>query len=69
MDTREEFFIELILSRHARKLLTSSCLYDLGLFAAHLDFDLQQWMTKERYIIIVIYYDTPSLPQTQSCLY
>lgn len=66
MDTREEFFIELILSRHARKLLTSNCLYDLGLFAAHLDFDLQQWMAKERYFIIVIYYDTLSLSSSDT---
>ena len=38
MDTKEEYFIELILSRHARKLLTATCLRDLGKFAAHLDF-------------------------------
>ena len=48
MDTKEEFFIELILSRHARKLLTTNSLRDLGLFAAHLDFNLVQWMGRER---------------------
>ena len=48
MDTKEEFFIELILSRHARKLLTTTSLRDLGLFAAHLDFNLIQWMGRER---------------------
>ena len=48
MDTKEEFFIELILSRHARKLLTTTSLHDLGLFAAHLDFNLVQWMGRER---------------------
>jgi hypothetical protein len=49
VDTKEDFFIELILSRHARKLLSSASLSDLGLFSAHLDFDLYQWMTKERH--------------------
>ena len=49
MDTKEEYFIELILSRHARKLFSSKCIRDLGLFASHLDFDLEQWMSKERY--------------------
>ena len=49
MDTKEEYFIELILSRHARKLLTATCLRDLGKFAAHLDFNLEKWFMKERY--------------------
>lgn len=49
VDSKEEYFIELILSRHARKLLSSRCIKDLGLFAAHLDFDLVQWMGKERH--------------------
>ena len=48
MDSKEEFFIELILSRHARKLLSNKCLKDLGLFAAHLEFNLSQWMSRER---------------------
>lgn len=48
METREEYFIELILSRHARKLLTANCLRDLGKFAAHLDFNLEKWLARER---------------------
>ena len=49
VDTKEEYFIELILSRHARKLLTATCLRDLGKFAAHLDFNLEKWLVRERY--------------------
>ncbi len=49
IDTKEEYFIELILSRHARDLLSSNCIRDLGMFASHLDFDLALWMSKERY--------------------
>jgi len=48
VDSREEYFMELILSRHARKLLTARCLQDLGRFAAHLDFNLHNWLTRER---------------------
>jgi hypothetical protein len=48
IDSKEEYFIELILSRHARKLLTATCLRDLGKFAAHLDFDLEKWLARER---------------------
>ena len=48
MDTKEEYFIELILSRHARKLLVATCLRDLGKFAAHLDFNLEKWLGRER---------------------
>ena len=32
----EEFFIDVILQRHARKLLSSGRLFDLGTFAAQL---------------------------------
>ena len=49
VETKEEYFIELILSRHARKLLTATCLRDLGKFAAHLDFNLEKWLARERY--------------------
>ena len=42
--------MELILSRHARKLLMARCLRDLGRFAAHLDFNLQGWMVRERWV-------------------
>ena len=55
VDSKEEYFIELILSRHARKLLSSRCIKDLGLFAAHLDFDLVQWMGKERCVCVCRY--------------
>ena len=48
VDTKEEYFIELILSRHARKLLTASCLRDLGKFSTHLDFSLEKWLSRER---------------------
>ena len=50
VDTKEEYFIELILSRHARKLLMATCLRDLGKFAAHLDFNLEKWLARERYV-------------------
>jgi hypothetical protein len=48
VDSKEEYFIELILSRHARKLLMATCLRDLGKFAAHLDFNLEKWLVRER---------------------
>ena len=43
----EEFYIDVILQRHARKLLTKCCLRDLGTFAAQLDFHMVSWLTKE----------------------
>eukprot|EP00794_Sanderia_malayensis_P008016 gene8016-8875_t len=49
VESCEQFFTDLILARHARKLLTSFRLRDLGRFAAHLDFDLTAWFTKERF--------------------
>ena len=39
--------MELLLSRHARKLLTSHSLRDLGKFSAHLDFPLPPWLARE----------------------
>ena len=39
--------MELLLSRHARKLLTAHSLRDLGRFSAHLDFPLPPWLTRE----------------------
>ena len=39
--------MELLLSRHARKLLTAHALRDLGRFAAHLDFPLPPWLARE----------------------
>ncbi|XP_030754447.1 guanine nucleotide exchange factor subunit Rich isoform X2 [Sitophilus oryzae] len=47
-NTAEEFFIDVILQKHARRLLSSHRLTDLGYFAAHLDFHLVAWLAKER---------------------
>ncbi|XP_046425934.1 guanine nucleotide exchange factor subunit Rich [Neodiprion fabricii] len=44
----EEFFIDVILQRHARRLLTARRLADLGRFAARLDFHLVTWFARER---------------------
>ncbi|XP_018917373.1 guanine nucleotide exchange factor subunit Rich isoform X2 [Bemisia tabaci] len=44
----EELFMDLILQRHARKLLLQHRLSALGHFAAHLDFHLVEWLIKER---------------------
>ncbi|XP_063238684.1 guanine nucleotide exchange factor subunit Rich [Bacillus rossius redtenbacheri] len=44
----EEFFIDVILQRHARRLLTAHRLTDLGHFAAQLDFHLVSWLGRER---------------------
>ena len=43
----EDFFIDVILQRHARKLLTNGRLFDLGTFAAQLDFHMVSWLKKE----------------------
>ena len=43
----EEFYIDVILQRHARKLLSKCSLRDLGTFAAQLDFHMVSWLTKE----------------------
>ncbi|XP_031831561.1 guanine nucleotide exchange factor subunit Rich [Nomia melanderi] len=44
----EEFFIDVILQRHARRLLSAKRLADLGRFAARLDFHLVTWFGRER---------------------
>ncbi|XP_066582694.1 guanine nucleotide exchange factor subunit Rich-like isoform X2 [Prorops nasuta] len=44
----EEFFIDVILQRHARRLLTARRLADLGRFSARLDFHLITWLGRER---------------------
>lgn len=44
----EEFFIDVILQRHARRLLSAHRLTDLGYFAAQLDFHLVAWLGRER---------------------
>ncbi|CAH1163628.1 unnamed protein product [Phaedon cochleariae] len=46
--TSEEFFIDVILQKHARRLLSARRLTDLGYFAAHLDIHLVSWLAKER---------------------
>ncbi len=43
----EEFFIDVILQRHARKLLSQARLFDLGTFAAQLDFHMVAWLKRE----------------------
>jgi hypothetical protein len=45
--TAEEFFIDVILQRHARKLLAQARLFDLGTFAAQLDFHMVAWLKRE----------------------
>jgi len=45
--TAEEFFIDVILQRHARKLLSQARLHDLGTFAAQLDFHMVAWLKRE----------------------
>lgn len=47
-DTVNQVFMEVILTRHARKLLAVGQLRKLGSFAAHLDFPLQSFLEKER---------------------
>ncbi|EEC01481.1 hypothetical protein IscW_ISCW015635 [Ixodes scapularis] len=47
-DTVNQVFMEVILSRHARKLLAAGQLRKLGSFAAHLDFPLEPFLEKER---------------------
>ena len=46
----EQFFIDVILNRHARKLLAAYRLHDLASFAANLeDYELVQWLRKEKW--------------------
>ncbi|XP_060529369.1 guanine nucleotide exchange factor subunit Rich-like isoform X1 [Cylas formicarius] len=47
-NSAEEFFIDVILQKQARRLLSARRLMDLGYFAAHLDFHLVAWLGKER---------------------
>ncbi|XP_048581598.1 guanine nucleotide exchange factor subunit RIC1 isoform X2 [Nematostella vectensis] len=48
MDTPENYFIDTILSRHARLLVSANRLRDLGRFAAYVEFPLVPWLVKER---------------------
>jgi hypothetical protein len=48
-ETAEQFFIDMILSRHARKLLSAYRVKDLACFAANLeDYQLVSWLRKEK---------------------
>jgi len=47
--TAEEFFIDVILARHARKLLTAGKLADLGTFQANLEYPLVSWLRREQH--------------------
>lgn len=44
----EEFFIDVILQRHARRLLQDRKLEDLGYMSASLDFHLVGWLAREK---------------------
>jgi len=43
----DDFYIDVILQRHARKLLGGCRLKDLGTFAAQLDFQMVSWLKRE----------------------
>lgn len=46
--TADEYYMDIILKRHARKLFSNQRIRDLGMFAAHVDFKLTEWLRKER---------------------
>lgn len=46
--TAEEFFIEIIIQRHARRLLQDKKLEALGYMSAALDFHLVGWLAREK---------------------
>ena len=45
--TADDFYIDVILQRHARKLLSQCQLKELGTFAAQLDFQMVGWLKRE----------------------
>jgi len=46
----DKVYVESVLNRHARKLLSAFRLHDLAFFAANLkDYELVGWLRKERY--------------------
>lgn len=47
-DSAENMYIDMMLWRHARRLLEEVRLKDLGCFAAQLGFELISWLCKER---------------------
>ncbi|KAL1129706.1 hypothetical protein AAG570_012650 [Ranatra chinensis] len=50
----EEFFMDVMVERHARRLLSQHKLSDLGRMAATLDFPLVRWLARERHRVAVI---------------
>uniref|UniRef100_A0A7G3B864 Protein RIC1 homolog n=1 Tax=Lutzomyia longipalpis TaxID=7200 RepID=A0A7G3B864_LUTLO len=46
--TAEDFFIDVILQRHARRLLQEKKLEELGFMSASLDFHLVGWLSREK---------------------
>ena len=56
--TADQVYIDMILCRHARKLLTANRIKDLGYFAANVrDFQLVAWLKKERLVILIYHND------------
>ncbi|RZF41581.1 hypothetical protein LSTR_LSTR000295 [Laodelphax striatellus] len=47
-DSAEEFFMDVMIQRHARRLLSQHQLSDLGRMSAHLFFPLVGWLARER---------------------
>ncbi|XP_014243624.1 guanine nucleotide exchange factor subunit Rich [Cimex lectularius] len=50
----EEFFMDVMIERHARRLLSNHRLNDLGSMAANLDFPLVRWLARERHRAAVV---------------
>lgn len=48
ISSAEEFFIDVILQRHARQLLQATKLQELGYMSAALDFHLVGWLGREK---------------------
>ncbi|KAJ3300440.1 hypothetical protein HK104_000498 [Borealophlyctis nickersoniae] len=49
-DGGDLFYLEILISKHARKLLSKQRVRALGRFAASLSFPLVKWLRKERYV-------------------
>uniref|UniRef100_A0A023F237 Protein RIC1 homolog n=1 Tax=Triatoma infestans TaxID=30076 RepID=A0A023F237_TRIIF len=50
----EEYFMDVMIERHARRLLSRRKLNSLGSMAAHLDFPLVRWLAKERHRAAIV---------------
>eukprot|EP00123_Amoebidium_parasiticum_P011332 comp20653_c0_seq1/m.26793 comp20653_c0_seq1/g.26793 ORF comp20653_c0_seq1/g.26793 comp20653_c0_seq1/m.26793 type:complete len:1202 (-) comp20653_c0_seq1:441-4046(-) len=48
LDNSEKFYVDLLLSRYARKLLTKGRIRALALFSLNLSFPLKKWLLKEK---------------------